>query len=63
MKGIYNCPLTSVGYLILCRGQKCKFMASLKIVNDPLIRAWLATMATIVAIVIPMGRNAWGMMA
>ena len=46
-----------------CLGQKCRFMASLKMVKEPLISAWLATIAAMVAMVMPTGRKARGIMA
>ncbi len=61
--GIYSWPLTTVGYLIRSRGQKLRFIASLKMVNEPLIRAWLAIMAAPVDITMPNGSIHCGIMA
>ena len=53
--GIYNCPLSSVGYFIFTLGQKLRRMASLINVKEPLISACDAITAAKVAITIPMG--------
>ena len=45
------------------RGQKSRFMASLNMVNEPLMRAWEAMMAAPVDMMMPTGRKAWGIMA
>ena len=42
------------------RGQRFKRIASLIKVKDPLIKAWLAIIAAIVAITIPIVRNQSG---
>ena len=46
-----------VGYLILILGHKSSEIASLMMVNDPLIRAWLAIIAASVAIPTPIKEN------
>ena len=55
-----NCPLASVGYLIFIFGQRFKRIASEMSVNEPEINAWLAIIAAVVAITIPMSRNQSG---
>ena len=42
------------------RGQKFMVMASLMSVKEPLIKAWLAMMAAMVAITTPINRNQCG---
>lgn len=61
--GIYICPFTLVGCFILMRGQKLRFIASLNIENEPLMSAWLATMAAPVAINTAKSSMPSGMMA
>ena len=58
--GMKSCPFTSVGCLTRIRGQKLRFMASLKMENDPLMSAWLATIAAPVAITTATGRRPCG---
>ena len=61
--GMNSCPFTFVGCLIRMRGQKCRFMASLNMENEPLISAWLATIAAPVAITIAKSSMSCGTMA
>ena len=61
MPGTNNCPFASDGYLIFILGQRFNRMASLISVNEPLISAWLAMMAALVAIIIPGKTNQSGM--
>ena len=62
MPGIYNWPLASVGYFIFIRGHKFNRIASLMSVKEPLINAWLAIIAALVAIIIPGNTNHSGIM-
>ena len=62
MVGMYICPFSCEGNLIRIFGQKFKEMASLIRVYDPLIKAWLATIAAKVARIIPAGKNHAGIM-
>ena len=40
--GMKSCPFSGEGYFMRMRGQKRRLTASLNMVNEPLIRAWLA---------------------
>ena len=55
--GTYNWPFSSEGNLILTFGQRFKRMASEINVKEPEIKAWLAIIVAIDAMIIPMGRN------
>ena len=51
-----------LGYLIREAGHNFSFIASFINENVPEIKAWLAMMVAIVAMMIPTNKNWWGMM-
>jgi hypothetical protein len=55
-----NCPFASVGYLIFIFGHRFSRPASEMSVKEPEINAWLAIIAAVVAITIPINLNQSG---